>query len=144
MTYDLPEPGELTIAIDHAQAQLATADAHRARIACTVIAAAVRDILTDFDHDAEFDAAGLALRVGEYGCAAVPLGTYWTATDEVHHIEDPDALDGLSEWVSHLNWDNRAGWQPLCIAISRGYYRLDLARAAQLPTGPLPAPETLP
>ncbi|MGW6462038.1 hypothetical protein ACWF94_39950 [Streptomyces sp. NPDC055078] len=133
MTYHLPGPRELVNAIDTAQARLAAADAHRARVACTVIAAAVRDILTDFDHDAEFDATGLALLVGEHRGAVIPRGTYWTASDEVRHIEDPHAQDGLSEWVSHLNGDNRAGWEPLCTVLSRGYYRLDLARAAQLP-----------
>lgn len=142
-SYQLPD--DLTAALDaareHGETEEGEASPQLARVICTVLAAAVRDILTDFDHALPFDAVGLALYVHDRsGMVSVPAGTYWTASGQVRHIEDATALYGLSEWTDYLSVGNFAGgWGPLCTAVNPGadpaatVYRLDLTAAAHLP-----------
>ncbi|GHH54954.1 hypothetical protein [Streptomyces candidus] len=129
----------LTLALDDAHERLQRAEDRLARIACAHIAAAVRDILTDHDPDAPFDAAHLRL-IRQRGTAHVLStdGTYWTTSGEQRRIEPSDLTDdGLLGWTNQLHEGNRPVWLPLCkhegpIGEAVGY-RLDLTQAAHLP-----------
>ncbi|MFI8944164.1 hypothetical protein [Streptomyces syringium] len=144
-------PGPLIQAIEQARCEARAAEAHPdsetraaarrhlAHVMCTVTAAAVRDILTDYhaDADAPFDAVALDLTLNRYGFVEAP-GSYWTASGDRRRITDPMQLFNLTEWTDELDKDNRGGWEPLCEVTGRTsegtHYRLDLIRAAQLPT----------
>ncbi|MER7688742.1 hypothetical protein [Streptomyces sp. NPDC097610] len=104
---------------------------------CHIIAAGVRDILTDSDPapEAPFDA--VLVELVQYPSGTVQLtGTYWTA-DLTPRQLDMHAVHDLNEWAAHLNDDNGHVWKPLCELISdendTAVYRFDLVRAAHGP-----------
>lgn len=135
--YRLPADEELITAANQAAALQRAANAQRARIACTGIAAAIQGILTNYEPGGAFDATGLELRLNGKGSVWV-TGTYWASTGEARRIENDSALSELQEEVVfELERDNRSGWEPLCEVIDHGpdgtLYRLDLIKAAALP-----------
>jgi hypothetical protein len=139
MSYQLPHPATLAAAVDTAETQRDAAPGYHARVMCTVTAAAVRDALTDFAPGAAFDAVALELVHHDGGVGGISAtGTYWTAAGERQRITDSSHLDGLAEWTCELNSLNRSGWQPLCAPAGGNatgrIFRLDLVRAAELPT----------
>ncbi|WP_445517275.1 hypothetical protein [Streptomyces sp. NEAU-174] len=119
--------------------------AQAARAAMLGIAAAVRDILADFDRQAPFDAVALELRLHHIPGVVTAPGAYWTAAGERRCIDDPGANYQLKEWTDGINGGNREGWEPLCTRISdrsdalTTVYRMDLAAAAEFPQ-----PDSLP
>ncbi|MFC8220445.1 hypothetical protein ACFUTY_19995 [Streptomyces sp. NPDC057362] len=132
---------KLNDALDDAHERIQRAEDRLARVACAHVAAAVRDVLTDHEPTAPFDATHLRL-TGRLGTDVLSTdGTYWTATGEERRIPAGELFDGLLGWVNQLNYGNRHIWRPLCetegtvvgaIGAPVGY-RLDLAQAAQLP-----------
>ncbi|MFE9406789.1 hypothetical protein ACFYNY_34340 [Streptomyces sp. NPDC006530] len=141
MTHPAPytfDPSNLTQTVNEARDRIHRAEARMARVACALIAASVRDILTAYDPDpaAPFDAQTFRLTVNPYR-RVVTDGTYWTASGEERRITDHMDLYGLGEWTSELDHHNRAVWEPLCQYEGKEagarHYRLDLARAAVLP-----------
>lgn len=137
-SYQTPDSETLEDALDAAYDQ--DPDGPRyARLLCTVLAVAVRGILTDYEPDAPFDAVALALHVNEHGDVCALDGVYWTADGKLHRIEDGQARDALTEPTFHLNTGNhKDGWGPLCTRIDLfsepgETYRLDLVAAAALP-----------
>ncbi|MDW8804340.1 hypothetical protein P1P68_05925 [Streptomyces scabiei] len=126
---------DLTVAIDEAHGRIQRGQERLARVACALIAAAVRDSLTGHDPDpaAPFDATHLRLTLNQHQ-RVVTDGTYWTADGEKRRITD--SFD-LAEWPHELDHYNRAAWEPLCEheATAKGetHYRLNLAKAAALP-----------
>ncbi|MFE5847946.1 hypothetical protein ACFQ7N_40625 [Streptomyces niveus] len=141
MTESVPyryDPSELTAANDEALARLLRAEQRQARVACALIAATVRGILTEDDPnpDAPFDAATFRLTVNEFKRVTAD-GTYWTTAGEERRITDPFQLYGLDEWVHQLDHYNRAVWEPLCqydgTAGRQERHRLHLAQAVELP-----------
>jgi hypothetical protein len=133
-TFDL---SHLTQAVDEARDRVHRAEARMARVACALIAASVRDILTGYDPDpaAPFDAQTLRLTVNQ-NQRVITDGTYWTATGEERRITDHLDLFGLAEWTTELDYYNRAVWEPLCRYEGKEggarHYRLDLTQAAVL------------
>ena len=129
---------KLNDALDDAHERIQRAEDRLARVACAHVAAAVRDVLTDHEPAAPFDATHLRL-TGRLGTDVLSTdGTYWTATGEERRIPVGELFDGLLGWVNQLNYGNRHIWRPLCetqaVAGDNGVdYRLDLAQAAQLP-----------
>ncbi|MYS32938.1 hypothetical protein K388_06947 [Streptomyces sp. KhCrAH-43] len=125
-------------ALDDAHTRIQRAEDRLARVACTHIAATVRDILTDHEPSAPFDATHLRL-TGRLGREPLTTdGTYWTAAGEQRGIPAGEPFDVLSGWVSQLNWGSRHIWRPLCETpdapgANGVSYRLDLAQAAQIP-----------
>jgi len=150
--YQLPDPATLAAAVDRVFSDEEEGSPRLARVMCTVAAAAVRDILTGYDHDRPFDAAGLALDLYPSGSVRAP-GCYWTAAGEEKRlaagwsqVDAQGAVFDLNEWVMQLSRENRAGWEPLCERVSTETdgtvrYRLDLARAAVLPGPDEPLPD---
>ncbi|GGX36397.1 hypothetical protein [Streptomyces chryseus] len=134
--YTLPDPATLVEEIELAELFLQAAANNRARVRCVVIAAGVRDLLTDHQHDRGFDAVALELIHAPRSPVIAP-GTYWTAAGERREIADDSGLWELHEHISELDAANAEGWQPLCtrIGISEDgtHYRLDLIKAAKLP-----------
>ncbi|MEV4042848.1 hypothetical protein [Streptomyces sp. NPDC049744] len=132
------DPSNLTQAVDEARDRVHRAEARMARVACALIAASVRDILTDYDPDptAPFDAVTFRLTVNQHQ-RVITDGTYWTASGEERRITDHLDLFGLAEWTTELDYYNRAVWEPLCQYEGKEpgarHYRLDLAQAAVLP-----------
>jgi hypothetical protein len=132
------DPRNLTLAVDEARDRVHRAEERMARVACALIAASVRDILTDYDPDpaAPFDAQTFRLTVNPHQ-RVVTDGTYWTASGEERRITDTFDLFGLAEWTTELDYYNRAVWEPLCrVEEKEGestHYRLNLAQAAVLP-----------
>ncbi|MBO8189902.1 hypothetical protein [Streptomyces spirodelae] len=125
---------KLNDALDDAHERIQRAEDRLARVACAHIAAAVRDVLTDHEPAAPFDATHLRLTGHD---VLSTDGTYWTATGEERRIPASDLLDdGLLGWVNQLNHGNRHIWRPLCETentITEVGHRLDLGQAAQLP-----------
>lgn len=139
MSYLPPTTAALRHAVTTADTLRESAPAANARMVCTVIAAAVRDILTNDTPGARFDAAALELVLDEGTGGVHATGTYWTVNGEQRRITEQDDVDGLAEWTRELNSLNRSGWQPLCESEPRRGtagrpFRLNLMRAAQLPT----------
>ncbi|MFI8944166.1 hypothetical protein [Streptomyces syringium] len=141
MTHPAPytfDPSNLTQAVDEARDRVHRAEARMARVACTLIAVSVRDILTDYDPDpaAPFDAQTFRLTVNQHQRVSTD-GTYWTASGEERRITDHLDLCGVAEWTTELDHSNRAVWEPLCQYEGKEgdstHYRLDLAQAARLP-----------
>jgi hypothetical protein len=132
------DPRNLTLAVDEARDRVHRAEERMARVACALIAASVRDLLTDYDPDpaAPFDAQTFRLTVNPHQ-RVVTDGTYWTASGEERRITDTFDLFGLAEWTTELDYYNRAVWEPLCrVEEKEGestHYRLNLAQAAVLP-----------
>lgn len=134
--YAHPDLAAMHQAVEDADRTLATAADYRARVQCTVIAAAVRDVLTDGDTHAPCDAASIAFWVGNDG-TRMPHPVYWTTADEQRSFPVNDDFRELCALVGGLNSANRAGWEPLCTTTDDhgavSWYRLDLVQAAQLP-----------
>lgn len=118
-------------------------------------AAAVRDILTDHQPDAPFDASAVELVEGEDG-SLFPTGRYWTLggvertfADTVGLADAGNGIHGMSEWTAYLDDDNRNVWGPLCTELPerdrRPAWALDLLRAASIQLDePTPAPARQP
>lgn len=110
---------------------------HRiARVVCTVLAAAVRDALTDFDPDGAFDAVALELMLNRYGDATTS-GRFWRADGTESAITDPVWLFDVGEWTPYLTGASSSTWRELCSPLaspeaSVSRCRLDLLRAARL------------
>ncbi|MDQ0762020.1 hypothetical protein [Streptomyces canus] len=121
------------------------------RAMVVAIAAAVRDILTGYEPDAPFDAAGLELVEAVRG-PLYPTGRYWTLageertfTEAVGESEAGNGIHDMSEWTVYLDDSTRYVWYPLCTELPDRdgcpAYRLDLLKAAAVPLAP-PAPAT--
>ncbi|MET9935450.1 MULTISPECIES: hypothetical protein [unclassified Streptomyces] len=144
-TYSLPDfHAEATDAV----AALQAAQERVARVMAVVTAAAVVDILTNWDREAPFDAAHLELIESADGSLHAS-GTYWTTTgDEKTFAGELDdhtaywARHEMNEWVEYLDGENRHVWEPLVQEAGtlggRKVFRFDLAKAAALPIGPAP------
>ncbi|MFF1738005.1 hypothetical protein [Streptomyces sp. NPDC058247] len=142
MTSPVPysyDHSDLNKAIGEARDRIHRAEKRLARVACALIAASVRDILTDHHPDpaVPFDARTLRLTVNRHR-RVVTDGTYWTAAGEERRLTDPMAVLGLTEWTAELDAHNGDVWEPLCqheaTEGSLEHYRLDLVQAAVLPT----------
>ncbi|MBD2829863.1 hypothetical protein ID875_20995 [Streptomyces globisporus] len=133
------DPDDLAQATNEARDRVHRAQARMARVTCALIAASVRDVLTDNDPDptAPFDAAHLRLHLYPSGRVGTD-GTYWTIGGKRRRLDMLDLFD-LIHWTQLLNTANRQGWEPLCAEEEDHAhhdltsFRLDLARAAALP-----------
>ncbi|MEU9481938.1 hypothetical protein [Streptomyces sp. NPDC048191] len=129
---------KLNDALDDVHERIARAEDRLAHIACAHIAAAVRDILTEDEPSAPFDATHLRLLWHGRRSELSTDGTYWTSRGEQRRI-DVAEMDVLAGWVDQLNDRTRHIWRPLCErdeprTLGEPFgYRLDLAQAAQLP-----------
>ncbi|MET9318791.1 hypothetical protein ABZX75_01115 [Streptomyces sp. NPDC003038] len=134
-SYQLPDGLHLAQALDRAEAPGAQA-ADIARSMCLLLAATVRDILTDHDHDAAFDATGLELLFTLDNSTVKASGFYWTGDDTRLEFTGPEDTYHLDGWTSELDETNRETWSSLCEVLSDdGHtvrYRLDLTRAVSL------------
>ncbi|MFE0546535.1 hypothetical protein [Streptomyces sp. NPDC058891] len=137
--YELPDSGALGAAALESLKAVEKANDRLGRVMAVVTAAAMRDILTDFDHSAPFDAARVQLVEGEDG-SLFPTGRYWTAAGEERMFADADglgAIHDMSEWTRYLSDENRDVWLPLCDELPdldrRPTFALDLVKAAALP-----------
>ncbi|MEY2233135.1 hypothetical protein [Streptomyces sp. BF23-19] len=133
-SYQLPDDRHLAQALDRAEAPDAQAD-DIARIMCLLLAATVRDILTDHEYPAAFDAVGLELHATADGTVRT-TGAYWVGDGTRREFEEPGAEYHLDAWACELDNANRDTWAPLCELLSddsgTARYRLDLIRAAAL------------
>ncbi|THA54255.1 hypothetical protein [Streptomyces sp. A1136] len=141
--YPLPDGREIsTAAHDALNAHFAAVE-RLGRVMAVVTAAAVRDILTDNDHDAPFDAAHAELIEAADG-SLHGTGRYWTAdgtetsfTEAIGEQAAGMGVFGMNEWTPYLGYENEKVWKPLVEELPpRGgqqVYRLDLAKAAALP-----------
>lgn len=124
------------------------ADTRTGRVMCHIIAAGVRDILTDNDPDpqAPFDAVLAELVWYPSGGVVHLSGAYWTAAGTRGDL-DPHSVYELNEWAEYLGENNAHVWQPLCELISddgdTAVYRFDLVRAARGPLDVLELPTDL-
>ncbi|MFJ7586983.1 hypothetical protein ACIQZO_06230 [Streptomyces sp. NPDC097617] len=141
--YPLPDGRAISMAAHEALAAHFQAGARLGRVMAVVTAAAVRDILTDHDHEAPFDAAHTELVEAADG-ALYGTGRYWTAdgtetsfTEAVGEHEAAMGVYGMNEWTPYLDHGNRDVWKPLVTELparnGQPAYRLDLAKAAALP-----------
>ncbi|MFE4263427.1 hypothetical protein [Streptomyces sp. NPDC056883] len=132
-SYTLPAALALAEAGDRAE-QYETDQAGAARAACLLLAATVRDLLTDCDHDAPFDATGLELRLNPGPGTVSATGYYWTADGERREFQGADDVYHLQGWAHFLTTDNQDTWEQLCAVQDGGthttWYRLDLIRAS--------------
>ncbi|MEU2487069.1 hypothetical protein ABZ593_20980 [Streptomyces sp. NPDC012617] len=141
--YPLPTGQALSTAAHEALNAHTAAVARLGRVMAVVTAAAVRDILTDTDHDAPFDAAHAELVAAPDG-SLHGTGRYWTAdgtetsfTEAVGEHEAAMGVFGMNEWTPFLGYDNQKVWKPLVEELpardGQKAYRFDLAKAAALP-----------
>ncbi|MFE3557284.1 hypothetical protein ACFXKW_20815 [Streptomyces sp. NPDC059193] len=133
-SYTLPDCIYLAEAAD---VDPTTADpAHVARAMCLLLAGTVRDLLTETDHDAPFDATGLELCLLHATGEVKATGFYWTAGGEYREFPGVEDTYHLNGWTCDLNDHNGEAWKPLCDLIGGDVnatrYRLDLTRAAAL------------
>ncbi|WP_328925550.1 hypothetical protein OG429_13430 [Streptomyces sp. NBC_00190] len=107
-----------------------------ARSICLLLAATVRDLLTDCDHDAAFDATGLELVLNRTTEVATATGFYWTSGGQYAEFTGTWDIFHLRNWSSGLTSHNRETWAQLCEVLGEddeyARYRLDLTRAAAL------------
>ncbi|MFD6936295.1 hypothetical protein ACFWAP_09105 [Streptomyces goshikiensis] len=140
--YPLPTGRQISTAAHDAVASHQAAVYRLARVMAVVTAAAVRDILTNCDHTAPFDAAYAELVQDRTG-GLWASGKYWTTAGEERTfsstpgVERPeDGLYEMNEWVPYLDGSNHSIWRPLVedLADQGPYkaYRFDLAKAAAL------------
>ncbi|MEU5900371.1 hypothetical protein [Streptomyces venezuelae] len=122
----------LALALDDAHERIQRAEDRLARVACAYIAEAVRDVLTDGDPDAPFDAARLRLVRQQGRTSLCTDGTYWTTSGEERRFDSTELMDSLAGLTDQLHDGNAPVWTPLCQQDATGY-RLDLTQAAQLP-----------
>lgn len=94
--YQLPDSGTLGAAALESLNAVEKANDRLGRVMAVVTAAAMRDILTDFDHSAPFDAARVQLTEGEDG-SLFPTGRYWTAAGEERMFADADGLGAIHD-----------------------------------------------
>ncbi|MDH6189154.1 hypothetical protein M2168_002186 [Streptomyces sp. CZ24] len=141
--YPLPDDQALGKAAHEALNAHWAAAARLGRVMAVVTAAAVRDILTDHDHDAPFDATHAELVEAADG-SLHGTGRYWTAdgtetsfTEAIGQHEAATGVHGMNEWAPYLGDTNRAVWSPLVEEMpdrdGQQVFRLDLAKAAALP-----------
>ncbi|KPI33294.1 hypothetical protein OV450_1382 [Actinobacteria bacterium OV450] len=141
--YPLPDGRAISTAAHEALEVARKANERLGRAMAVTVAAAVRDILTDCDHEAPFDAAGLEL-VEDDGATLHATGRYWTADGEARDFATTPGVDDgqfgvfeMNEWVNYLGDSNWEVWRPLCTSEpdreGRSVWRLDLAKAAALP-----------
>ncbi|MFJ8166538.1 hypothetical protein ACIRBY_37240 [Streptomyces sp. NPDC096136] len=136
MAYTVPDGAHLAAAAKRVYdlQETGTAGPEMGRTVAVLLASVVRDVLTDCDHAAPFDAAALELTAYSGTAATVAAtGTYWTAAGEPRELTADDRAE-LNHWAYRLDHPGaRSGWEPLCTVLSPGAvtrYRLDLARAA--------------
>ncbi|MFF4292117.1 hypothetical protein ACFY0N_00505 [Streptomyces vinaceus] len=140
--YQLPTGRQISTAAHDSLAARDAAIDRLGRVMAVVTAAAVRDILTDCDHDAGFDAAHVELTEGASG-SLFPTGRYWTTSGQeltfasTPGVERPeDGIYQMSEWTTYLDDSTRDVWWPLVEELAdnkgRPAYRFDLAKAAGL------------
>ncbi|MGA5643373.1 hypothetical protein ACPCTN_32105 [Streptomyces cinereoruber] len=140
-TYPLPDIGGVA---HEALDALHKAHDRVGRVMAVVTALAVADILTDNDHDAPFDAAHAELIEAVDGSLHA-TGRYWTASGEGRTFADVVGghahnwgVFGMNEWTPYLGYENEDVWKPLVDELpprnGRKVYRIDLAKAAALPT----------
>ena len=141
--YPLPDGQAISKAAEAALNAYFAAVARLGRVMAVVTAAAVRDILTNCDHDAPFDAAYAELVEAE-GSSLHATGRYWTAdgtetsfTEAIGEVDAGSSVFDMNEWTPYLNDGNREVWGPLVEEMAdrdgRPVYRIDLAKAAALP-----------
>ncbi|MFH8642723.1 hypothetical protein [Streptomyces goshikiensis] len=134
-SYRVPDNEALRDALALADSCLVGREA-AARTMCVLLAATIRDLFTDYEPEAPFDAVALELLLHISGRVS-PSGWYWTADGTRRELPGAEDTYHLSEWSGELGKANRAGWLPLCTLIGGTMqftrYRLDLARAAALP-----------
>ncbi|MFE6186479.1 hypothetical protein ACFQ6U_18850 [Streptomyces sp. NPDC056465] len=146
-SYSIPDGAVERAALHDAIHNTHQASQRLARGVIVVIAAAVRDILTNNHPGAPFDAVYAELREARDG-SLWATGRYWTKNGEdrtfatTEGVEDPDmATYGMNEWVPYLDGSNYDTWGPFVTELpvdpSRlgRSYRFDLARAAVLDLG---------
>ncbi|WP_406738591.1 hypothetical protein OG365_24550 [Streptomyces sp. NBC_00853] len=134
-SYQLPDGLHLAQALDRAEAPDAPA-ADIARSMCLLLAATVRDILTDHDHDAAFDATDLELLFTLANGTVNASGSYWTGDGTCREFAGTEDTYDLNGWAHSLDETNRETWASLCEVLGENghtvRYRLDLTRAAAL------------
>lgn len=140
--YQLPDGHELGTAAHEALQNHFNAVERLGRVMAVVTAAAVRDILTDGDPDAPFDATHAELAEGEDGCLYA-TGRYWKADGTQTSFTatlGASAADGvfeMNEWVPYLMDENRKVWCALVEEMpdqdGNPAFRIDLAKAGSLP-----------
>ncbi|NGO66779.1 hypothetical protein [Streptomyces boncukensis] len=141
-SYPLPDGRDIGEAVDSALKASHAADLRLGRVMAVVTAAAVRDVLTDCDHDAPFDAEWV--EVTETGDGSLfATGWYWSASGERTAFEDvigdpANKVFDINEWTPHLDETNREVWQPISERLpddsdGRAMWRINLAAAAALP-----------
>ncbi|MEU8870462.1 hypothetical protein AB0D24_04715 [Streptomyces javensis] len=140
--YPLPDGSAISTGAHKALDELHAAQQKVGRVMAVVAAAAVRDILTGYDHDAPFDAAWLEVTEA-LGGTLFASGAYWTAAGErrtfVDDLGDSDGetgVFGMNEWTPYLNETNREVWEPISERLANRdgcrVFRIDLAKAAAL------------
>ncbi|MFF0395177.1 hypothetical protein ACFYSJ_05225 [Streptomyces sp. NPDC005248] len=140
--YQLPDGQKIGTAADEALQDLSKAQERVGRVMALVTAAAVRDILTDNNHDAPFDATHAELIEAPDGSLHA-TGRYWTAdgtetsfTATLRRSTGDEVFD-MNEWVPYLDSDNERVWKPLVEEMpakdGQRVYRIDLTKAAALP-----------
>ncbi|MFD4315019.1 hypothetical protein [Streptomyces sp. NPDC058548] len=141
--YPLPEGNAIGAAAHEALDNHFKAVARLGRVMAVVTAAAVRDILTDHDHAAPFDAAHAELIEAEDGSLHA-TGRYWTKdgtetsfNEAIGERAGEMGVFGMNEWTPYMGYENQAVWKPLVTALPSRHgqtvYRFDLAKAAALP-----------
>ncbi|WP_327413843.1 hypothetical protein [Streptomyces sp. NBC_01233] len=130
-SYQLPDGLHLAQALDRAEAPDAPA-ADIARSMCLLLAATVRDILTDHDHNA----TGLELLFSLANSTVNASGSYWTGDGTRREFAGTEDTYHLNGWAHSLDETNRDTWASLCEVLGENghtvRYRLDLTRAAAL------------
>ncbi|WP_030236842.1 hypothetical protein [Streptomyces sp. NRRL S-350] len=141
--YNLPDGEAIGAAVDAVLIEEQGDRQRLGRVMLVVLAAAVRDILTNCEPGAGFDAAHAELVQGADGELSL-TGRYWTGGWEeltfatTPGVEDAEVgLHDVTEWTQYLDESTAPTWRPVCTALpSRGgrpAYRVDLGLAATLP-----------
>lgn len=141
--YPLPDGDKISTAAHEALDAHFAAVARLGRVMAVVTAAAVRDILTDSDHDAPFDAAHAELVEAADGSLHA-TGRYWKTdgteasfTEAIGEQAAGMGVFGMNEWTPYLGYENQDVWKPLVTELparnGQPAYRFDLAKAAALP-----------
>ncbi|MBA0053453.1 hypothetical protein E0L36_22015 [Streptomyces sp. AJS327] len=141
-SYPLPEGPDMGQAVDSALKASQAAAQRLGRVMCVITAAAVRDVLTDRDHDAPFDAEWVEVAVSGDG-SLFATGWYWPVSGERTAFADvvDDAANevfDMNEWTPYLDDSNREVWEPISERLpdhrdGRRVWRINLAAAAALP-----------
>ncbi len=136
----LPDRTALSAAMETAQEAEYAARIDLARAACTMIAAAAFDILTDHDRHPLINVAQMEVRQTPRGLL-LATGLCWTTEGHPFSMADRHGVRQMNEWVVCLDDTNAEVWLPLCTLAENTdpgapvqTYRLDLIRAAELLT----------